>query len=218
MVAMQTLRCVPWWTVGFVAAGLAAQSISGAPNILEYDRSAVLQGELWRLLTAYFVHYSAAHFLNNLVVMVAALWLIETRYREDLALLLALAASVIGAELLVFDTGIDRYAGASGLSIALLMYLALRGLRGQRRWRVVCAVVLLILAAKLFAECLRGWRLVDWEGSAGFVTVPLSHAAGAAAGFFVWLRRELVHSRCALPANDQSPALSVGREVSHKAY
>jgi rhomboid family GlyGly-CTERM serine protease len=193
--ATQTLGRVPWWTIAFVTGAGAAWAIPGAVDILEYDRGALVQGELWRLLTAHFVHYSGAHIINNLPVLVAAMWLVEVRHREDLARLLVMAAVVIGTELFVFDAGIARYAGASGLSVALLTYLTLGGLRGEPRWRMTCVAVLSVLAAKLAAECLFGWQLSDWEGSAGFVTVPLSHAGGAAAGFFVWLRRDMLRGR-----------------------
>jgi rhomboid family GlyGly-CTERM serine protease len=188
VVAAQMLKRAPWWTIGLVTAAVAALVIPGVKDVLIYDRGALAHGEWWRLLTAHVVHFSGAHLFNNLLVFALAAYLVETRYRDDFARILGAAAAVIGIALVLFEPGVHRFAGASGLSIALLTYAMLRGLQEERRWRTVCAVVLSILAAKLIAECLLGWQLTDWEPSAGFVTVPLSHAAGAGAGLGVWLR------------------------------
>lgn len=51
-------------------------------DLLVYDRQAILSGELWRLLTAPFAHFSASHILWDILVFGSAGFAIETeRYR-----------------------------------------------------------------------------------------------------------------------------------------
>lgn len=186
MVATPGLKTVPWWTIVTAAAAAAALMIPGAAELLIYDRSGLLRGEMWRLLTAHLVHYSGGHLLNNMLVLVFAGALVETRYRSDWPWIVALSSVAIGIGVYLFEPGIARYAGASGVAFALLTYAALRGLAENPRWRVVCALVLVTIALKLVAESLFGWQLVHWERQAGFVTVTLSHTVGATSGFLIW--------------------------------
>lgn len=187
MVTAQGLRNTPWWTIGLATTAVAVLLIPGAADLLVYDRAALARGEVWRLLTAHAVHYSAAHLLNNMLVLGCAAWLVETRYRSDWLCIVALSAVAICAAVFVFEPHIARYAGASGVSLALLTYAALRGLGENRRWRIVCTMVLATIFLKLAAENLFDWQLVNWKQEAGFVTVTLSHAVGACIGVLIWL-------------------------------
>ncbi len=187
MVATPGLKNMPWWTIAFATAAVAALMVPGATELFIYDRPALARGELWRLLTAHLVHYSGAHLLNNLLVLVSAAWLVERRYRSDWLCIVALSGTAIGIGVFVFEPGVARYAGASGVSFGLLTYVALRGLTENPRWRVVCVTVLVMIFLKLMAENLFGWQLVDWRQEAGFVTVTISHAIGAGIGALIWL-------------------------------
>ena len=195
MVAAQGLRNAPWWTIGLVTAAVTVLMIPGAAELLVYERSAIARGELWRLFTAHLTHYSASHLINNLLVLVFAAWLVEERYRADLLRLVALSAVAIGIAVFVFRPEITRYAGASGISLALLTYVALRGLSENRRWRIVCSVVLVMICLKLTAESVFGWQSIDWKQQAGFVTITLSHAIGVGIGLLVWLSHTVKHVR-----------------------
>lgn len=188
VVAPPVLARMPWWTLGLVSAALIAQWFPGAADLLVYDRAALIGGELWRIVTGHLVHFSAAHLLNNLAVLVPAVWLVETRYRRDAGLLFLGAASAIGIALLAGEPRILQFGGASGISLAFLVYACLRGLHEDTRWRTVCMVLLAIIGAKFAAE-FAGWHLRDWQANEGFVPVMLSHVVGAATGGAVYLWR-----------------------------
>jgi rhomboid family GlyGly-CTERM serine protease len=184
--APHRLRGLPWWSIGLVAACLAATAISSVADLLIYEREAIARGEWWRLFTGHIVHYSRPHLLNNVLVLVPAAVVVEWRSRRELIHVLAMSATAIGLSVLVFEPGILRYAGASGISLGLVTYAALRGMDGNARWRVVCGLVLIVVAGKLAAESFFAWQLVDWEREAGFITVKLAHVAGVASGLLVW--------------------------------
>jgi rhomboid family GlyGly-CTERM serine protease len=178
---------MPWWTLGLVTVALAAQWLPGTADLLVYDRAAVLAGELWRMVTAQLVHFSIAHLLNNLAVLVPAVWYVETRDRRDAGPLFIWAASAIGVALLVGEPRILQFGGASGISLAFIVYACMRGLQESARWRTVCMVLLAIVAAKFAADA-NGWLVHDWQADAGFVPVMLSHIVGVATGavFYLW--------------------------------
>lgn len=184
------LARMPWWTLGLASAALFAQWSPGTADLLVYDRGSVIGGEFWRIVTGHLVHFSAAHLLNNLAVLVPAAWLVETRYRGDAGLIFLGAASAIGIALLVGEPRIVQFGGASGISIAFLVYACMRGLHEDPRWRTVCMVLLTIVGAKFAAES-AGWHLRDWQGNEGFVPVMLGHVVGAATGGAVYLWRTL---------------------------
>lgn len=196
MVAAPVLMRMPWWTLGLAAAALLAQWLPGAAEWAAYQREGVLQGELWRIVTGHFVHFSAAHLANNLVVLLPAAWLVETRHRADFAPLLLGSAISIGLAVLIGEPGIADYRGASGVALAFLVYACLSGLQERGRWRDVCIAVLAIVVAKCVAEG-AGWQLREWQANEGFVPLAVSHFAGAATGGLVCLCRSIGLGRAA---------------------
>ncbi|MGQ0577798.1 MAG: rhombosortase [Betaproteobacteria bacterium] len=171
-----------------MAVALLAQWYDGAADLLVYDREGLARGELWRLLTGHLVHFSAAHVINNLVVLIPAVWLVETRYTEDTGLLLLAAALAVGIAVHAGTPEILRFGGASAISLAFLVYSCLRGLHEGRRWSLVCGVLLAMVCAKLAAEFFWNWSPLNWEINGKFVPVTLSHLVGAATGaaLYVW--------------------------------
>lgn len=186
MVAARGVMPTPRWTLALVAVLVLAQWAPGASDWMVYDRTAVAEGQWWRVVTGHFIHYSWPHLANNLLALVPAAWLVETRYPKDGLPLVLGASVVIGVALLIGESGIAEFRGASGVAMALLGYFALRGLHEHPRWRVVCMLALVLLCAKLVAEA-AGWRLKDWQHD-GFASVWLSHVAGALVGGALYLR------------------------------
>ncbi len=187
MVASPVVMRMPWWTLGLAATALLAQWLPGAAELVAYDREAVLQGQLWRIVSGHLVHFSSMHLLNNLVVLLPAAWLVETRYRPDVAPLLVGSSLAIGVALLIGEPHIIEFRGASGVAFAFVVYVCLRGLHEQRRWRMVCLALLAIVVAKFGADA-GGWHLRQWQAHEGFVPLLLSHVVGAATGGIVYLQ------------------------------
>lgn len=190
MVAPPRLTAMPWITACLVATALAAQWLPGAADLLPYDRDAVARGELWRIITGHFIHYSWAHLANSLLALLPAAWLVESRRRSDVLPIAASASIAIGVVLFLGEPHIAEYRGASGIGLTFLVYAGLCGLHGDRRWRMVCQVLLAAVLVKLLAEA-AGWELRNWQTDEGFVPVLSSHVVGAAVGTaaYLWRRR-----------------------------
>jgi len=185
----RALRHLPWWTLGFLTCALVAQWVPCVAQWLLYDRAAIVSGEWWRVATGHVVHFSPAHLVANVAVVAPAGWLVESRTRSDATILLAGGAAAIGVTLFLGEPALPEFGGASGIAFALLTYACLRGLHDGARSRALCAVVLALATAKLVAECV-GWQVHDWQAD-GFVPITLSHVAGAASGWALYLWRAM---------------------------
>jgi len=96
-----------------------------ASELLEFDRHAILAGEVWRLWTCHLVHYSAQHALIDFATAAAAavVALPSLGWRR-LCLILALAAPLIAAGLLLLAPECQYYRGASGIAVLLVVLAA----------------------------------------------------------------------------------------------
>lgn len=91
----------------------------------EWDRAAILDGEIWRLWSGQFCHWSLFHLLGNLAALVALGVLIGPAVRTWLALL-PLAAPVLSLGLFAVAQ-LERYRGLSGLVAVLVVAAAVEG-------------------------------------------------------------------------------------------
>lgn len=152
--------------------------------VMQYERPAVSDGEVWRLVTGHWVHLGWRHLALNL----AGLFLVWHLFGRMLplagwlAVLLVIALSQ-SAALMVFHPEVLWYVGLSGLLHGLLAAGALAALRHMP---LVGAGALLLLLAKLALETLQpGVGIAgagDWLG--GPVVVE-SHRYGALAGLLI---------------------------------
>lgn len=181
----------PVWTLLICAA---AGVVHGEPLLqafLFYDRAAIEGGELWRLVTGNLAHHSALHFAYNVVPLVIAGALIEMQRLRHFPVLCLVSGTLIGAAVYLGRPEIAVFGGLSGIVTAAVTILCLDGLGRSGAWRWLCLAVLVCLVAKIGAELALGSSLFLGDGRPDFVTVPESHAVGAATAFllFMWTTR-----------------------------
>jgi rhomboid family GlyGly-CTERM serine protease len=145
---------------------------------LRYDRAALGAGELWRLLTAHWVHLSLRHALVNALGLIL-MWALFARDYSGRQWLLIVLASIlaIDAGLWLLDKTVEWYVGSSGALHGVMAAGTLAHLRrGQREgW-----ILALILAGKLIYEQVAG--PLPFSGSAAVVVdAHLYGVAGALA-------------------------------------
>ena len=164
-----------------IAVLIVLAAIGGEPARLacRYQRSAVLDGEVWRLVTGHFVHLGWSHTLLNL----AGLALVWTLFASALrgmrgvwVLLVSLAA--IDAGFLLNEPELEWYVGFSGVLHGLFAAGLLASIRAREpeAW----------LLAALFVAKL-GWE--HWFGAvpltalaAGGPVIESAHLYGAVGG------------------------------------
>lgn len=192
------------WTFAVAAAccALLMTFMPEAMTALRYERTALAAGQLWRVVTAHFVHINTAHLLYNLLGLVLICELLWGRLpiRHGLGII-GSSALFISAALWCLHPGIHWYAGLSGVLHGLWSGCALAGclttMRGRvafaSRWRDpelvddgplshrrLCMAALVGLFIKLGSDIVPGVAVT--MGASGVPVVPVAHGYGALAG------------------------------------
>jgi rhomboid family GlyGly-CTERM serine protease len=194
------------WPAFVVAAALVVYALPGAGAALVYDRAAILDGEVWRLVTGHWVHFSASHLFYDVAVLGVTGWLIGSLGYGCFPALCLLSAVSIGLVLLVFVPGMANYGGLSGIAMASTVYLALRALHEPRPWGGAASAVLLVCIGKMVIELLTGHYTVMNVDPELVVPVPASHLVGAASGVAVYLWSRINRLRLAKRPAESSKA------------
>jgi rhomboid family GlyGly-CTERM serine protease len=173
------LRLADWWlpVVLLVVILAVMQGGEHAVALLRYERVAVLDGEVWRLLTGHLAHADGSHLLWNVVglVLVFALFASEYSPGEWLVMMLASTAA-IDLGFLVFEPQLVWYVGLSGV-LHGLMAAGLVAWLSVRRDPLTVSIAA-IFVGKLIFEHLRG----PLPFTAESLTVPVineAHSYGA---------------------------------------
>jgi rhomboid family GlyGly-CTERM serine protease len=180
-------RFGPWfgggrWLIPIASAALAILVAVGGDDgrlLLRYQRSAIEQGEFWRLLTGHFTHIGWSHLTMNLLAL-AGIWALVGQNLRALQWLFVYAVTVAGidAGFWWWDPRLTWYVGLSGVLHGLL----LAGLGAGWRTRPAEAVVVAaLLVAKLAYEQRYG-ALPGSAETAGDDVVVNAHLYGALAG------------------------------------
>lgn len=148
-------------------------------SALRFDRFAIESGKWYRLVTASFVHLNKMHLLMNMlgVVLVMVFFSRHLKILKWIALVL-FASVVVGAGLYLFNPGVNRYVGLSGVLHALLIVGALTEMR---RYPISGWLLFTALIAKLVWEQFYGAVPGSESFIRGHVLVD-SHLYGAIAG------------------------------------
>jgi len=175
------------WVPLLVAPALVAYLLPGMGAAMMYDRSAILAGESWRLVTGHWVHFSASHLLWDALVLAVTGWLIESRAYRHFVLLSLLSALAIGLVMLISLPDMATYGGLSGIAMASTVYLALHGWREAGPGRAMWLAILLLCAGRLLLDTWLVQFSVVRIDDPHVVPVPASHFIGAATGLLVYL-------------------------------
>jgi rhomboid family GlyGly-CTERM serine protease len=156
---------------------------------LRYDRSDLLAGQYWRLISAHLVHLNAHHLLLNLagLLLLWTLFAREFRLREWLLITLCSMAA-IDAGLWWHSRSVLWYAGASGVLHGLWAAGACASCWRREPYGVLLAAA---LVGKLAYEHFIGPNPLD----AGLPVVTIAHIYGAAGGALAALILALVPRR-----------------------
>lgn len=147
---------------------------------LRYEREQILAGELWRLLTASFVHLGWSHLLMNLAAL-ALIWMLFGRLLTTKTWLLLSLASMLSVSLglLLFSPEIGWYVGLSGMLHGLFVAGVMASLRAGHRLELA---LLALLLGKIVWEQAYG-PLPGTAEFAGGAVVTDAHLYGAAGSF-----------------------------------
>lgn len=146
---------------------------------LRYERAAILQGEVWRLLSAHLTHLSGTHLALNLLGLTLIWQIFGDGFRQrQWLLILGLTFLGIGLGLIVLYPQVQWYVGLSGSLHGLFVAGALA------KWRSGNWLGPLLLAGLVFKLIREQW-LGPIAGSIALTGGPVltqAHLLGAVAG------------------------------------
>ena len=165
--------------------GLGADALP----VLRYERSAVLSGEAWRLVTGHLVHADMVHLGWNAlgVLIVAFLFARDYSWRQWLVILgVSIATTDLG--FLLLEPRLEWYVGFSGVLHGLMAAGLVAWLRTSRD--AITWIVTGLFAAKLAWEHFAG-PLPFTAASLELPVVHEAHTYGAVGGVLagLWLTR-----------------------------
>jgi rhomboid family GlyGly-CTERM serine protease len=165
---------------------------TGWGEYFQYQRPAIEQGQIWRLLTAHWVHLSAMHFLLNLFGLLI-LWQLSAQWLRSGEKLMVLLGSMllISLGLYLLFPQITWYRGLSGALHGLWCAAALMGLKREKG---LASILLILLAIKLGWEIIAGPTPFTASLSGGPVLIQ-SHWLGAASGLLMAAILHLIRSK-----------------------
>jgi rhomboid family GlyGly-CTERM serine protease len=188
-----SLLC-PALVVSLAALALVTPDLTAA---WELSRTAVADGEWWRVVTGHLTHWNLDHLFWDAATFFGLAAVCMWRRPVTTVAAVLVGGIVISATVLAAHAELETYRGLSGLDTALFTLMATmiyqearrdgdRALGAAAKWAVAA------LVAKTTYEVLTGATLfVDSEG-AGFVPLASAHAAGAVVGFLAAIAKPLV--------------------------
>jgi rhomboid family GlyGly-CTERM serine protease len=162
-----------------LAAVTVALAGEAGREFLRYERAAIGDGEIWRLLTGHLAHLGLSHLLLNLAGLLLVWYLVGqslTRFQWLLVLFASIAG--IDAGFWWFQPQLNWYVGLSGALHGMLAAGVVAVIpAGRAETRILAAVLILKLAYEQLAGPLPGS-----EASSGGNVIVAAHLYGAIAG------------------------------------
>jgi rhomboid family GlyGly-CTERM serine protease len=162
----------------------------GLTGLLQYDRGAVAAGQVWRLLTWHWTHWSTDHLFWDGLAFVVLGVCCERLGRGRTLACLGLAVLTVSAATLAARPDLNLCRGLSGIDAALFglaSVLAVRAAwaRGARGQLLATGGLLAGFAGKIAFEALTGSTVFVASARAGMVAMPLAHCVGFVSGALV---------------------------------
>ena len=194
-------RRTPCASLFLAAAAVVVFLWPGLSEHLQYDRAAVAAGEVWRLLSGHWAHYSLAHLFWDVLAFAALGLACERKSSRRFVVCVVASALAVSVSVWVLLPGRGIYRGLSGIDSALFTLLIAdlweeHRQAGHGRSQLLAAVCLAAFLAKIAFELLTGRNVFVSGFDAGTVGVPLAHLVGAVCGLTVGYCSRFVLGSC----------------------
>ena len=178
---------LPIITLVIILASLLSSILPELYAVFIFDRSALISGEVWRILTCHFVHFSNTHLAYNLFTFGIAGHVIEKKNYPNFCLLFLCLAFAISISLFTLKPNMNYYGGLSGIACGVLYYSALMGIKETRPWQTICFLIAFFLPMKIAVEIYNSASILPYFGNQSFVPMQISHVIGCLVAVLFYL-------------------------------
>ena len=187
---------LPLITIIMSAAALVIVACQNVVPFLQYDRTAIANGEIWRIITSHLTHWSFDHFLWCTVTFFALGSICERLSRKGYLGTLAVSILFIPAVMWLADPKMIYYRGLSGIASGVFVFGAAMMMQKallRRDWLEfnLAGVAGFAFIAKILFEYISGQTFFV-NSQQLFNPAPLVHLAGGLVGlvmFFMFMEK-----------------------------
>jgi rhomboid family GlyGly-CTERM serine protease len=187
------LQSSDWRFVAMMIPFMTLLQVIG-PEYFRYQLDLIEQGQIWRLLSAHWVHVGWMHLLLNAIGLVICVSLTNPEWSPARWLLCCVIMAIgISLMLSVFNPELSDYAGLSGVLFGLYLQTALSL---YSRDRLIAVLVIVAIVGKVLMEQFNFYDFNSGELIGARVIVD-AHFYGllmAIAIALVWARYTMNHS------------------------
>jgi rhomboid family GlyGly-CTERM serine protease len=202
---LNIIKRVPYISLLLTAAALLIHLYHPLRPHLLYIRTALAEGEFWRLASCHWAHLDTDHLFWSSVTFLVLGSFCEIMDRGKYVITIGISIILIPTAICLVMPHLEVYGGLSGLDCAL--YTLLIVLFIQREWRthnwiwiIFYIIMLVLLPAKIMYEMNSGLTIFVNNSDTHMVPVPLAHLVGGVVGFaagMVTVRRDFCSFRLA---------------------
>ncbi len=188
---------IPTVTLCLVCATLLVGAWAELAELFVYDRTEILNGELWRIITAPLVHFSKSHLFWNVLVLIAAGWTIEKSDPRGFWIVCVFSCVSPGLMFLWAYPELLRYGGLSGLATGAVVYLCLYKTTWESGNKSLWVAILVLVGVKILVEVATDRSVFMREGTL-FQILAATHVLGGVGAIvaFMLSRPAKILCRC----------------------
>ena len=144
----------------------------------------VYSGQVWRILSAHFSHFSTTHLVANIIMLIIIHQLfLKTARIKALWLTIFIAIAIVSVGIISFDLNNSRYAGFSSINYALLSYALFRIVLLTKQQIVGSLGLMAIITINIIQHS----NAELFDVYAGFTPSAFGHSLGIVSGLLIAL-------------------------------
>jgi len=205
--ARKTARRVPYVSLFLAATALLIHFYHPLRPHLLYTRTALADGDLWRLVSCHWVHLNTDHLLWSTMTFFVLGSFCEIMDRNRYVITIGISAILIPLAIWIVMPHLEVYGGLSGLDCSLYSLLIVLFIKREWpiqnwSWILYYTIMLVLLPAKIIYEMTSGLTIFVNNTQTNMIPVPLSHLVGGIVGFGVGIVGAINDSSKIFPALD----------------
>jgi rhomboid family GlyGly-CTERM serine protease len=184
---LNNTKRMPCVSMLLTAAALVIHYFHSLRPQLLYMRTALNDGEFWRIVSCHWVHLNTDHLLWSAMTFLVLGSLCEMMDRKKYLISIGVSVVIIPIAIWFAMPDLNNYGGLSGLDCSLYALLGVMLIKREWRsrnwiWVIIYTILLGLLLAKIVYETATGLTIFVDNTHTHMTAVPLSHLVGGLVG------------------------------------
>ncbi|MCH6257045.1 rhombosortase [Puniceicoccaceae bacterium K14] len=187
------MKKLPYFTLGLAGLSTLIQIFPAFQHLFQWDRTAIAEGEIWRIVTGHLSHWTPSHFAWDLIVFIILGLILEQRSRKTLILSTLTTIALSHIALSYFSEYI-HYRGLSAIDTAFFAHGLLLWASHSFRSRNIASGTLSLIAfigmiLKTIIELRHPDPIFSSSLGQGINVATITHIAGLSSAILIQFRK-----------------------------